>query len=94
MDQTTKDKLAINLANSFKMASNYVMALAGGLFAIWLSLPVDMQQELIAHLPVKPWLIPILTAAVGITARLWPQKSITADVAAAKSDAPTSKDSP
>ena len=86
MDQTTKDKLWINVSNSLKMASNYVMAGAGAMFAIWLSLTTDMQQTVIQHLPVPPWLIPILTAVLGIVARLWPQKSITPEIAAAKSD--------
>lgn len=88
MDQTTKDKLDTNVSNAFKMASNYVMAGAGGLFAIWLALPVDMQQTLIQHLPVPPWTLPILTAVIGIVARLWPQKSITPEIALAKSDSP------
>jgi len=94
MDQTTKDKLAVNVTNSWKMASNYVMAIAGALFAIYLALPLDQQQTLVAHLPVPAWALPIAGSVVGIVARLWPQKSITADVAAAKSDTPPKDDTP
>lgn len=88
MDDTTKDKLATNASNAFKMASNWVMGAAGLMFAVYLSLPVDQQQALVNHLPVEPWLIPIATSTIGILARLWPQKSISPTVAAAKSDAP------
>lgn len=88
MDQTTKDKLATNVANSWKMASNYVMGLAGAIFAVWLALPPEIQQTVIDHLPVKPWLLPVITAVLGIVARLWPQKSISPEVAAAESDQP------
>lgn len=89
MDDTKIDKLAINVANSWKMASNWVMAAAGTVFAIYLALPIDQQQTLIQHLPVPPWLLPILASVGGIVARLLPQKSITPAVAAAKSeDAP------
>lgn len=88
MEQEAKDKLAINVANSWKMASNWVMTISGALFAIYLSLPPDQQQTLVNHLPVPPWLVPIIGTVIGVLARLWPQKSITADVAAAKSDAP------
>ena len=87
MDATTKDKLAINLANSYKMASNWVMAAAGIVFTIYLALPLDQQQTLLQHLPVPPWLLPIAASIAGIVARLIPQKSITPAVAAAKSDA-------
>lgn len=89
MDQTTKEKLAINFANSWKMASNWVMGAAGTAFAIYLAMPAAQQQTLLEHLPVPPWLLPILATVVGIVARLVPQKSITPTVAAAKSeDAP------
>lgn len=89
MDQTTKDKLAINVANSWKMASNYVMVGAGIAFAYWLTLSPEQQALIISHLPIPPWLIPIATGFAGFAARLWPQKSITPAVAAAKSeDAP------
>lgn len=89
MDSTTKDKLAINVANSWKMASNWVMGAAGIAFTIYLALPPLQQQTLLDHLPVPAWLLPILASIVGIVARLWPQKSITPAVAAAKSqDAP------
>ena len=86
MDEIIKDKLAINVANSWKMASNWIMSAAGIMFAIYLALPLDQQAALVAHLPVPPWVLPIVTSVIGIVARLWPQKSITPDVAAAKSD--------
>lgn len=86
MDTTTKEKLAINVANSWKMASNWVMGAAGTAFAIYLALPALQQQALLDHLPVPPWLIPIIASVGGIVARLVPQKSITPAVAAAKSD--------
>lgn len=88
MDPTTKDKLATNVANSWKMASNYVMAAAGVAFTIYLALPPEQQQTLIQHLPVPPWVLPIVASVIGIVARLWPQKSITPAIAEAKSAAP------
>ena len=89
MDENTKTKLDINLANAHKMASNWVMAAAGTMFTIWLALPPDQQQSVIAHLPVPPWVLPIAASILGIVARLWPQKNISPEVAAAKSvDAP------
>lgn len=86
MDDTTKQKLAVNASNAWKMASNYVMAGSGVIFAIYLGLPAEQQQAIINHLPVPAWLVPIVGSVVGIAARLWPQKSITPEVAAAKSD--------
>ena len=86
MDLTTKDKLATNVANGWKMASNWVMAAAGVIFTIYLALPPDQQQAIVQHLPVPPWLLPIVATVIGILARLWPQKSITSAVAEAKSD--------
>lgn len=86
MEQLTKDKLAINVVNAWRMASNWVMASAGIVFAIYLQLPIDQQQAVVQHLPVPPWLLPILASLIGIAARLVPQKSITPAVAAAKSE--------
>ena len=86
MDEITKEKLAVNVANAHKMASNYVMGASGVAFAIYLGLPPEQQAALIAHLPLPPWLVPIIGSVVGIVARLWPQKSITPAVAAAKSE--------
>lgn len=76
MEQETKDKLAENAANSWKMASNWVMAAAGVAFGIYLGLPADQQQQLIAHLPLPAWVLPIVASVIGIVARLWPQKSL------------------
>ena len=85
MNETTKDKVATNVANSWKMSSNWVFTATGAMFAIYLSLPIEQQQTLLAHLPVEPWVVPIVTSVIGIVARLWPQKSITPQVAAAAS---------
>ena len=92
MDDTTKDKLTINLANSYKMASNWWFTVLGAMGVIWVNLPVEQQQALLAHLPVPGWVLPIAATVIGIVARVWPQKSITPEVAAAKSmDAPEPK---
>lgn len=108
MDDVTKDKLSINVQNSLKMASNWVMAAAGVMWAAYLALPLtcdgqpaasgcvsqhDLQAWVSSTLHVPPVLVPLLTAALGITARIWPQKSITPAVAEAKSeDAPQPAD--
>jgi hypothetical protein len=82
-------KLATNLANAHKMASNWVMTAVGAMATIWFLLPADQQATVIAHLPVPLWSLPIVTSIIGIAARVWPQKSITPAVAEAKSaDAP------
>ncbi len=86
MDDITKQKLAVNIENAHKMASNYVMGASGVAFAIYLGLPPEQQAAILAHLPVPPWLVPIIGSVIGIVARLWPQKSITPAVAAAKSE--------
>lgn len=83
MDPTTKEKLAVNVTNSWRMASNWIMSAAGVMFAIYLALPLDQQSALLAHLPVPPWILPILTSVIGIVARLWPQKNLTPEAAAA-----------
>lgn len=89
MEDTTKAKIATNVSNSWKMASNWVITISGAMFAIYLALPPEQQSALVNHLPVQPWLVPIVTSVIGVMARLWPQKSITPEVAAAKStDAP------
>lgn len=79
MDQETKDGLAVNASNAAKMWSNWIMTAAGTMFAIYLALPIDQQQTLIAHLPVPPWVIPIFTSVVGVVARLWPQKNLNSE---------------
>lgn len=88
MTPENKEKLAINVANSWKMASNWVFTASGVLVAIWVSMPPEQQAVLIAHLPVPPWAVPIAGTVIGIAARLWPQKSITPEVAEAKSAVP------
>lgn len=76
MEQDTKDRLSANVGNAWKMASNWAMATFGTIFAIYLGLPVEQQQEIVAHLPVPPWALPIAASVVGIAARLWPQRSL------------------
>lgn len=88
MTPDTKAKLAVNVANSWKMASNWIMTATGAMFAIYLALPQAQQDALVAHLPVPPWVLPIITSVIGIVARLWPQKSITPEVALSKSADP------
>lgn len=85
MDDTTKDKLVINLTNSWKMASNWWFTALGTIGVVWVNLPAEQQQALLAHLPVPGWVLPIAATVIGIAARVWPQKSITPEVAAAKS---------
>lgn len=87
MSPITKEKLRINARNCWRFASTWVMAAAGLGFAAYLALPVDEQRDLLSRLPlIPPWLVPILTSAIGVGARIWPQKNIPAEVAAAKSD--------
>lgn len=76
MKDDTKQQLATNLGNAWRMASNWAMATAGTIFAIYLGLPVEQQQTIIAHLPVPPWALPIAASVVGIAARIWPQRSL------------------
>lgn len=101
MDPTTQDKLAINVANAWKMASNYVIVGASAVATAYLALPVvcdpaaaagcvsqhAIQAWVIASLHIPPLLVPILVGAGGVIARVWPQKSITPAVAEAKSAA-------
>jgi hypothetical protein len=76
MDAATEAKLMLNLANAHKMASNYVWVATGLIWTVYLSLPLDQQQTLVAHLPVPVWALPIVGSVLGIVARLWPQKSL------------------
>lgn len=86
MDETAKAKLALNAANAWKMWSNWVMGVASTAWTIYLAMPKEYQDTLISHLPVPPWTIPLITLAIGIVARIWPQGNISPAVAAAKSD--------
>lgn len=111
MDSTTSQKLAVNASNAWKMASNYVMAAAAIIWAAYLALPVtcpDVGQpagECLSQHALQVWvstklhvpalLLPLITGALGIFARLYPQKAVTPNLAAAKSadaqqDSPTS----
>lgn len=87
MDGTTKgQKMAANFAISWKMASNWVMGAAGLAFAFYLSLPPEQQQAVLAHLPVPPWVLPIVASLIGFLARIYPQKSLTPTEAENKAD--------
>lgn len=85
MDQTQKTKLEINLANAHRMASNWVMTVAGTLGTIWFAIPKVQQEAFITHLPIPIWSVPIVLTVIGIAARVWPQLGLTARVAAASS---------
>lgn len=85
IQQSTKDRLAVNLAALHKMASAWVMTVAGMLGTLWLAMPPEQQSTLMGLLPIPPWLIPIALTLVGLAARAWPQKNITPAEAAAKS---------
>lgn len=96
MDQTTKDKLAINLGSAWKMWSNRVMAAAGLLFAWYLSLPAvcppdqldcASQALLKSHLPFPAWMLPLIVSFIGIATRIFPQAALSPTVAEAKSAA-------
>lgn len=94
MDDNMKDKLATNAANAWKMWSNWVMTASGVVGAIYLALPDEQKQALLNHLPLPAWLIPIVGTVIGVALRIWPQKSITPEVAAAKSAAPPPEGQP
>ncbi len=76
MDPEKKEQLAANTANAWKMASNWVFTISGALVAIWVSLPLEQQSTLIAHLPIPAWMVPIAGSVIGIVARIWPQQSL------------------
>ena len=76
MEQSAKESLVLNASNAWRMASNWAMATAGTVFAIYLSLPAEQQKTIIEHLPVPPWVMPIAATVLGIVARIWPQKSV------------------
>jgi hypothetical protein len=85
-DPTKRQKLAANFAISWKMASNWVMGAAGVAFAFYLSLPLEQQQAVLAHLPVPPWVLPLIASFIGFAARIWPQKSLSPTEAENKAD--------
>lgn len=85
MTPENKEKLAANVKASYKMASNWVMTIAGALATVFFSLPPEQMAELVKHSFVPPWAYPIALTALGIVARVWPQKSLTPAEADAKS---------
>lgn len=89
MDDSTKAKLATNISNSWKMASNVWYGVVGALAVAYTQMPPEMQQSILGHIPVPPWALPVITYLIGYALRVMPQKAITPTVAAAKSaDAP------
>ncbi len=84
MTDDQKAKLRENAAILYKMASAWVMGLAGTLGTVWLALPVDQQQTIIKLSPLPVWAYPIVLTALGILARIWPQKNITPTEAVGK----------
>lgn len=86
MNNTTLAKLRANISIIHKMASVWVMGVAGTVGTIWFALPSDQQVVLLMHAHVPMWVAPIVATVIGVVARIWPQKSITKEEAAAKSD--------
>lgn len=86
MLQETKDKIKLSAANAHKMASNWVAVVWGGALAILFAMPADALAAVVSRLPVPAWTVPVIVAVIGVVARLWPQKSITPEVTAAKSE--------
>lgn len=80
MKQASKDRLAFNVRNAARMASNWVMTAVGVGAAIYLRLSAEQQQAILDHLPVEPWLVPIIASVVGIAARMWPQPKLSASL--------------
>jgi hypothetical protein len=76
MDQTSKDRLKANFSSAHKMLSNWVFGAIGALGAIWFALPPEQQQVLLQNSPLPAWSYPVVMTAVGVLARLWPQKSL------------------
>jgi hypothetical protein len=75
MEQEAKDRLADNVKLLPKMASAWMMSLAGVLGAIWFALPPEQQLDLIKNSPLPPWAYPIAMTAIAVLARVWPQKA-------------------
>lgn len=89
MDQLSKDRLAANMQNAPKMLSNWVMVLAGTLGAIWFALPPEQQLLVLQNSPLPPWSYPIVLTAIGVIARVWPQKSLMPPAPPVSDDVPT-----
>lgn len=85
----TTNKLAINVANSWKMLSVQWMAFVSTVAGIWLAIPKEMQDSILSHLPVPPWALAPISFVIGYLVRVKPQFNMSAAVAEAKSvDAP------
>lgn len=100
MDPTTKEKLTINVVNSWKMWSNRATVAMGSLWTLYFTLPTacDAGTTCLTQHDVQVWFsttlhIPLAIVAAVATAltvafRVWPQH-LPAAVALAKSeDAP------
>lgn len=89
MEDATKQKLAVNVGSSWKMASNIASGIVAAIGTALLAMPEDMRTQLLSHIPAPAWALPVIGWVAIYVARVWPQKSLTPDEAAAKSaDAP------
>jgi hypothetical protein len=89
VDNQSKARLAQNWQNAPKMVSNWIMLLAGTLGAIWFSLPPEQQLVLLQNSPLPAWSYPVVLTAIGVIARLWPQKSLMPPETPTTDDVPT-----
>lgn len=74
MNDTDKARLALNLSNARRMFSTWAMALAGTLGTVWFALTPEQQRTLLEHSPLPMWSYPIVLTAIGVVARMWPQR--------------------
>lgn len=88
MTPENKDKLKTNLAISYKMASVQATTIVGMLATAVLAMPESMRSEILNHLPVPSWLLPIISWGVIYLARIWPQLGLSKEEAEAKSADP------
>lgn len=98
MEETTKDKLALNVANAWKMWSNRATVIVGALWTYYFTLPTacaagttcttqgDVQMWFSTTLHVPLAVIATIATVLTVIARVWPQSNITPAVAAAKSE--------
>jgi hypothetical protein len=79
MNEPMKDKFASNLLAAPKMLSMRWMGLCGLAAMAWLALDPAQQQLVIQHLPMPPWMLPIVATLVGWATRVWPQINLLID---------------
>ncbi len=71
------ERLKDNLIKAYRMACVWVMAAASFAAAAWLGLDPLQQAVILQALPVQPWVVPLGVGALGVLARIIPQKSVT-----------------